>query len=162
MNHKISKTSLATWAGSFPFVLCPVNRWVSPRLHFLISNTLLLRREDGLEWTRRFPKIQTHGQQCLKPTSSTGTACSRGEISKTASTGLLLTNSCCHPKDLGCPGHFGRTPCHLWRGSWKPPGTETLDTHASPNKSSSRCLSLETFGDTPDPDWDSQAALLFT
>lgn len=35
----------------------------------------------------------------LKPTSSITPAWSRGEISKTASTGLLLSNSCCLPKE---------------------------------------------------------------
>lgn len=71
----ITKSVNPPWVpekAHFPLLLCPVNRWVSHRLPFLISNTRALcqeraRREDGgLEWTRRFPRIQAHGQHMPK------------------------------------------------------------------------------------------------
>lgn len=147
---KLAKPPWLPEQAHFP-LLYPVNRWVSHRLHFLISDTRALPEEDKEGgWPGMDQKIPQN--------PSTWTAHAWGQRHPAVLPGWEGRSPWQQAQD--CPQQFllpsqrawaiqdalERTPwaesCPL-EVSWKPPSTETpLYAHVSPNKS--KCLSLET------------------
>lgn len=78
-----------------------------------------IRREGGLEWTKRSPKIQAHGQH-MPEANVIQQSClvEKGDLHDSKHR-TVLSNSCCHPRGLELSRmlwreHHGQSPA-LWR-----------------------------------------------